>query len=113
MATPSSRPSWLTIARTLPKRRRTTRICTAGWVLATISRTCLPGRRSAPSGGALTLQYDKILFILEPVEQAKAAIGKRVSVSLWWTLLTAGRRSATAESNLPIGFDRPHQADQG
>jgi hypothetical protein len=26
---------------------------------------------------ALTLQYDKILFILEPVEQAKAAIGKR------------------------------------
>jgi hypothetical protein len=29
---------------------------------------------------ALTLQYDKILFILEPVEQAKAAIGKRVTV---------------------------------
>src|SRR6267378_4345754 len=28
----------------------------------------------------LTLQYDKILFILEPVEQAKAAIGKRVTV---------------------------------
>ena len=27
---------------------------------------------------ALTLQYDKILFILEPPDQAKAAIGKRV-----------------------------------
>jgi transposase len=29
---------------------------------------------------ALTLQYDKILFILEPSEPAKAAIGKRVMV---------------------------------
>ncbi len=29
---------------------------------------------------ALTLQYDKILFILEPSEPAKAAIGKRVTV---------------------------------
>jgi Winged helix-turn helix len=29
---------------------------------------------------ALTLQYDKVLFILEPVEPAKAAIGKRVTV---------------------------------
>ena len=29
---------------------------------------------------ALTLQYDKVLFILEPSEQAKAAIGKRVTV---------------------------------
>jgi hypothetical protein len=28
---------------------------------------------------ALTLQYDKVLFILEPGDQAKAAIGKRVS----------------------------------
>jgi hypothetical protein len=27
-----------------------------------------------------TLQYDKILFILEPTDQAKAAIGKRVTV---------------------------------
>ena len=31
---------------------------------------------------ALTLQYDKVLFILEPNEQAKAAIGKRVTVSI-------------------------------
>ena len=29
---------------------------------------------------ALTLQYDKVMFILEPSEQAKAATGKRVSV---------------------------------
>lgn len=29
---------------------------------------------------ALTLQYDKVIFILEPSDQAKAAIGKRVSV---------------------------------
>src|SRR6476660_9758993 len=29
---------------------------------------------------ALTVQYDKVLFILEPSEQAKAAIGKRVNV---------------------------------
>ena len=29
---------------------------------------------------ALTLQYDKVMFILEPSEQAKAAIGKRVTV---------------------------------
>ena len=29
---------------------------------------------------ALTLRYDKVIFILEPSEQAKAAIGKRVAV---------------------------------
>jgi hypothetical protein len=29
---------------------------------------------------ALTLQYDKVIFILEPCDQAKAAIGKRVTV---------------------------------
>src|SRR5262249_58274700 len=29
---------------------------------------------------ALTLQYDKIMFILKPSEPAKAAIGKRVTV---------------------------------
>src|SRR5271165_191548 len=30
---------------------------------------------------ALTLQYDKVLFIVEPSDQAKAAIGKRVTVT--------------------------------
>ena len=29
---------------------------------------------------ALTLQYDKVIFVLEPSDQAKAAIGKRVTV---------------------------------
>jgi hypothetical protein len=29
---------------------------------------------------ALTLQYDKVIFILEPSAQAKAAVGKRVTV---------------------------------
>jgi hypothetical protein len=29
---------------------------------------------------ALTLQYDKVIFILKPTDQAKAAIGKRVTV---------------------------------
>jgi hypothetical protein len=29
---------------------------------------------------ALTLQYDKVVFILEPSEQAKAAIGKRLTI---------------------------------
>jgi hypothetical protein len=29
---------------------------------------------------ALTLQYDKVIFILQPSEQAKAVIGKRVTV---------------------------------
>ena len=41
----------------------------------------MPGRRSAPISQALTLQYDKVIFILEPTEQAKAAIGKRVTVA--------------------------------
>src|SRR5437764_9629043 len=31
---------------------------------------------------ALTLQYDKVMFILQPSEQAKAAIGKRVTLRL-------------------------------
>jgi hypothetical protein len=29
---------------------------------------------------ALTLQYDKVMFILEPSEHAKTAIGKRITV---------------------------------
>ena len=37
-------------------------------------------KEERPLSPALTLQYDKILFILERVEQAKAAIGKLVTV---------------------------------
>src|SRR6201994_751446 len=37
-------------------------------------------KEERPLSQALTLQYDKVMFILEPSEQAKAAIGKRVTV---------------------------------
>jgi hypothetical protein len=33
----------------------------------------------------VTLQYDKVIFILEPSDQAKAAIGKRVTVLAYRT----------------------------
>jgi hypothetical protein len=48
-ATPCSRHSSLTTTRALPSSRRTARTCTARCALATIWRTRLPGRRSAPS----------------------------------------------------------------
>jgi hypothetical protein len=35
---------------------------------------------AAPLLPALTLQYDKVVFIVEPSEPAKAAIGKYVTV---------------------------------
>jgi hypothetical protein len=41
---------------------------------------------------ALTLQYDKVIFILEPSEQAKAAIGERAPFSI---IPMAGCRSVT------------------
>ena len=58
---------------------------------------------------ALTLQYDKILFILEPVEQAKAAIGKRVTVvdypdgrlSILYKSLPSRRRGASSWPTAP------------
>ena len=48
-ATPSSRPSWPTTTRALPRRRSTSRICTVPSSAMTISTTPLPGRKSAPS----------------------------------------------------------------
>ena len=60
---------------------------------------------------ALTLQYDKVLFILEPSEPATAAIGKRVTVV---DIPMAGYRSATRGSNLAYRtFDKVQQVDQG
>jgi transposase len=60
---------------------------------------------------ALTLQYDKILFILEPVEQAKAAIGKRVTVVDYpdgrLSILYKGIELAYRT------FDKIQQVDQG
>jgi hypothetical protein len=64
-----------TTKRALPKRRRTARIC-AGDDLD----DAFAWKEEPTLSQALTLQYDKILFILEPTDQAKAAIGKRVTV---------------------------------
>ena len=60
---------------------------------------------------ALTLQYDKILFIVEPVEQAKAAIGKRVTVVDY-----PDGRLAIRYKGVELAyrtFDKIQQVDQG
>ena len=60
---------------------------------------------------ALTLQYDKILFILEPTDQAKAAIGKRVTV-----LDYPDGRLAIRYKGIELAyrtFDKIQQVDQG
>jgi hypothetical protein len=63
----------------LPNCRQIRKICTGRYVSATIWRTrSLEEERTLSQ--ALTLQYDQEIFILEPSEQAKAAIGKRVTV---------------------------------
>jgi hypothetical protein len=63
----------------LPQRRPTARICTGRCGPATISTT--PSwKEERTLSQALTPQYDKILFIMEPTDQATAAIGKRVTV---------------------------------
>ena len=60
---------------------------------------------------ALTLQYDKVVFILEPSDQAKAAIGKRVTVIDHpdGRLLIRYKGIALAYRT----FDRMRQVDQG
>ena len=60
---------------------------------------------------ALTLQYDKVLFILEPSEQAKAAIGKRVTVVDY-----PDGRLAIRYRGVELAyrtFDKLQQVDQG
>jgi hypothetical protein len=60
---------------------------------------------------ALTLQYDKVIFILEPSEQAKAAIGKRVSVVDY-----PDGRLAIRYKGVELAyrtFDKLRQVDQG
>jgi hypothetical protein len=60
---------------------------------------------------ALTLQYDKVIFILQPSEQAKAAIGKRVTVVDY----PDGRRSIRY-NGVELAyrtFDKIRQVDQG
>jgi len=60
---------------------------------------------------ALTLQYDKVLFILEPSDQARAAIGKRVTLIDY----PDGRLSIRHEGvELTYRtFDKIQQVDQG
>jgi transposase len=60
---------------------------------------------------ALTLQYDKVLFILEPSEPAKAAIGKRVTVVDY-----PDGRLAIRYRGVELAyrtFDKIQQVDQG
>jgi hypothetical protein len=60
---------------------------------------------------ALTLQYDKILFILEPVEQATVAIGKRVTVVDYLDGRLSIRYRAVELADRT--FDKIQQVDQG
>ena len=60
---------------------------------------------------ALTLQYDKVIFILEPTEQAKAAIGKYVTVFDY-----PDGRLAMRHNGVELAyrtFDKIRQVDQG
>jgi hypothetical protein len=80
------------------------------WRSARTRTSCCSTCASARSC-ALTLQYDKILFSLEPVEQAKAAIGKRVTVVDYHdgplSILHKGIELAYRT------FDKIQQVDQG
>jgi hypothetical protein len=60
---------------------------------------------------ALTLQYDKVIFILEPTDQAKAAIGRRVTV-----IDHPDGRLAIRHKGVELAyrtFDKVRQVDQG
>jgi len=60
---------------------------------------------------ALTLQYDKVIFILEPSEPAKAAIGKYVTVFDY-----PDGRLAIRHNDVELAyrtFDKVRQVDQG
>ena len=60
---------------------------------------------------ALTLQYDKVIFIVEPSAQAKAAIGKRVTVVDY-----PDGRLAIRHKGVELAyrtFDKVRQVDQG
>jgi transposase len=60
---------------------------------------------------ALTLQYDKVIFILEPSEPAKAAIGKRVTVFDYPDGRLSIRHNGVALAYRT--FDKLRQIDQG
>ncbi|MBV8505355.1 MAG: ISNCY family transposase [Alphaproteobacteria bacterium] len=60
---------------------------------------------------ALTLQYDKVMFILQPSEQAKAAIGKRVTVFDYPDGRLSIRRNGVELAYRT--FDKMRQVEQG
>jgi hypothetical protein len=60
---------------------------------------------------ALTLQYDKVVFILEPTDRAKAAVGKRVTV-----IDHPDGRLSIRHKGVELAyrtFDKLRQVDQG
>src|SRR5262245_48485352 len=65
--------------RALPRRHSTSGTCIVRLLATTTSMTPLPGRRSARSKN-LTLQYDQVLFILEPNEITRSLACKAVMV---------------------------------
>ena len=79
-ATRSFRRSWTTIIAALRRRRSATRTFTGRSPRTTISTTPSPGGKSARCPNSLTLQYDKVLFILEPNEVTRPLARQRVMV---------------------------------
>src|SRR5262245_25745297 len=76
----SCRRSWQTTMPASPSRRLTSGTSIVCSLAMTISMTPLPGRRIARSPKILTLQYDQVLFILEPNEITRSLACKRVMV---------------------------------
>jgi len=76
----SCRRSLMTTTRALPRRLLRIAMFTVRWPDMTTSTMPLPGRKSATVSMNLTLQYDQVLFILEPTGIARSLARKRVTV---------------------------------
>ena len=72
--------SWPITTRALPNRRQTARTCTGRYATSDDLEDAFAWKEERTLSRALTLQYDKVVFVLAPTDQAKAAIGKRVTV---------------------------------
>jgi len=95
----------------LPSRRRTRRTYTGHCARVTTSTTPLAWKEERRLSQALTRQYDKVIFILEPSEPAKAAIGKYVTVFDY-----PDGRLAIRHNGVKLAyrtFDKVRQVDQG
>ena len=77
---PSSRHSWPITTRASPNRPQTARTCTGRYARTINLEDAFAWKEERTLSRALTLQYDKVVFVLAPTDQAKAAIGKRVTV---------------------------------